>query len=61
MEATKKNKMSLSEKYEDARAMIDGVYELIEIWDVAGSPYNRKFKKQWLKKAREIHGANPTP
>ena len=53
---------TLREKYEDAKGMIDGVYELIEIyWEVDNMPYNIKYKKEWLRKAREIHGACPMP
>jgi len=54
--------MSLAEKYEDARNMIDVVYELVEIlWVTKGSPYNKKIKEDWLRKARDIHGAVPMP
>jgi len=36
--------------------LIDGVYELVEIFD-AKYPAQKKWKEDWLKKARE-HGAS---
>lgn len=39
-------------KYEDARSLIDGCYELIEIADV-----NAEWKRKWLEAAMR-HGAS---
>lgn len=39
-------------KYEDARSLIDGCYELVEIADV-----NAEWKRKWLESARK-HGAS---
>ena len=43
---------------EDLISMIDGVYNIVEIWDTSESPYNTKWKKEWLEKARK-YGAQP--
>jgi len=44
----------------EAKAMIDDAYDIIEIWDVSGSPYNKKWKKDWLDKAKNKFGAIPS-
>ena len=43
---------------EDLRAMLDAAYTDIEIMDVSTSPYNKRWKAAWLKRAREL-GATP--
>jgi hypothetical protein len=44
---------------QDAVALLDCVYEIMEIWDTKESPYNTVLKKEWLKRAREL-GAVPS-
>ena len=41
-------------------SLIDGAYDIVEVWDTDTSLYNREWKKQWLKAAREC-GAQPSP
>ena len=43
-------------KYEDARSLIDGCYEIIEIWK-AETPSQVEWKRKWLEAARK-HGAS---
>jgi hypothetical protein len=43
---------------EDLRRLVDGAYTLVETKDVTGSPYNKRWKTEWLKRAREL-GAIP--
>lgn len=40
-----------------ALELIDGAYEIVEMWKVE-SPWQSKWKEEWLRKAREL-GANP--
>ncbi len=40
--------------------LIDGAYDIVEIWNTDTSPYNTEWKKQWLQAAREC-GAQPSP
>ena len=37
-----------------ARELIDAAYDVVEICDVNGSPYNQVWKQAWLKRANEI-------
>ena len=37
-----------------ARELIDAAYDVVEIYDVNGSPYNQVWKQAWLKRANEI-------
>ena len=39
--------------------LIDCAYEIVEVWNVADSPYNKAWKAAWLAKAREL-GAEPS-
>ena len=52
-------KKELEEKLKRAVSLIDGVYEIVEIWGAGElSPSQRKWKEEWLRKAREL-GAYP--
>jgi hypothetical protein len=43
-----------------ATALLDGVYDLVEIWQPSEAEvYNKKWRESWLSKAREL-GANPS-
>lgn len=46
----------LRDAYEDARSLIDGCYEIIEIWK-AETPSQAEWKRKWLESARK-HGAS---
>ncbi len=46
----------LHEKYEDARSLIDGCYEIVELFD-AKTPNQIEWKRKWLESARR-HGAS---
>jgi hypothetical protein len=39
--------------------LVDGAYDIIEIYDASSSPYNTEWRKQWLQAAREC-GVKPT-
>ena len=51
--------MRLQDLLCEAKSMIDGAYDIVEIWDTSGSPYNKQWKKDWLDKAKEKFGATP--
>lgn len=42
---------------DERAALIDGAYSIVELWE-AKSPSQRKWKADWLRKARK-HGAVP--
>lgn len=42
----------------DSLELLDGAYDIIEIWNAA-TPAQIEWKKNWLVKAREL-GANPS-
>ncbi len=47
----------LIKENEEMKSMIDEVYELVEIWGYKSkeeSPYNYKWSKEWLEKARKF-------
>jgi len=46
-----------SKKEVAALELIDSAYEIVELWEATGE-YNKKWKKEWLRKAREL-GAQP--
>lgn len=43
-------------KYEDAHSLIDGCYEVVELFD-AKTPSQVEWKRRWLEAARQ-HGAS---
>lgn len=45
---------------ETLRTLVDAAYDLVEIFKTDDSPYNTRWKKDWLAKAREL-GAQPSP
>lgn len=44
---------------QDATALLDCAYDIMEIWKAEG-PYNQSLRKAWMKRAREF-GAVPSP
>ncbi len=52
----KMSKQHLNERYKDACSLLDGVYDVIFIWQPK-SPSQEVWKKQWLERAR-AHGAS---
>ena len=52
--------VTLNNLLAEAKVMIDGAYDIVEIWNTDGSPYNKKWKKDWLGKARDKFGATPS-
>ncbi len=47
---------AMQAKYEDARSLIDGCYEVVELFD-AKTPSQVEWRRKWLEAARQ-HGAN---
>ena len=47
---------TIKNRYEEAQSLIDGVYEIVELWK-AESPSQIEWKKRWLENARK-HGAS---
>ena len=54
------DELEVSSRLETLLALIDGAYDIVEIWNTDTSPYNKEWKKQWLQAAREC-GAQPSP
>jgi hypothetical protein len=48
------------QRLETLQTLIDGAYDIVEIWNTETSQYNKEWKKQWLQAAREC-GAQPSP
>jgi hypothetical protein len=48
----------LREVCKETRVLLDGAYDLVEIHG-GGSPYNDKWRKNWMEKARSF-GATPS-
>lgn len=46
----------LTEKYDDARSLLDGCYEIVELFNPE-TPSQVKWKQKWLEGARK-HGAS---
>jgi len=38
--------------------LLDGAYGVVELWE-PGTPYQEKWKRLWLEKAREIKAVSP--
>ena len=57
-EAIEAIKLEKDEQIVDMISMIDGVYEVVELFGYRGSPAQKEWAKSWLARARS-YGASP--
>lgn len=50
---TNNPKLFTKENFQEMCELIDGAYDLVFIFKVDNSPYNKKWRENWLRKAKK--------